>query len=514
MRVEEFLRRSAAAAPAKTALVAGSKRLSYLELDDLSDRLAGALLARGLSRGDRVLVFMENIWEAAVAIFAVLKAGAVFCPVNPSTKAAGLAFVARHCGARIILTQYKFGATVSEAARKATGLDTVIATGVYSNSLSADAVAFGACIEGVSGPLPSQGIDVDLAMLIYTSGSTGRPKGVMMTHRSIEAAAESIIDYLQNSSNDIILNALPLSFNYGLYQLITSIRVGATLILEKSFAFPHLVFETMRTEGVTVLPLVPTMAAMILGMKDLEPASVPALRCMTNAAAALPSTQIARLRKLFPSVRFFSMYGQTECARGTWLSPDEIDRRPDSVGKAIPNTEAFIVDDAGLPVGPNIIGELVIRGPHLMQGYWDDAEATAALLRPAANGWERVLHTGDLFRSDEDGFLYFISRKDDIIKTRGEKVAPKEVEAALYDCSGITEAVVVGVPHPILGSAIHAVVVRSDPALTARDIIRHCARHLPEFMVPKLIEFRSELPKTPSGKISRRLVAATMEPAP
>jgi long-chain acyl-CoA synthetase len=512
MRVEEFLRRSAAVAPGKTALVAGGKRLSYLELDDLSDRLARALLARGLSHGERVIVFMENGWEAATSIFAVLKVGAVFCPVNPSTKAAGLAFIARHCGASIVLTQDKFEAVVAEAAREAPTLGTVIATGV-SDSPPSDVIAFKACVEGVSGPLPPAGIDIDLAMLIYTSGSTGRPKGVMMTHRSMEAAAESISNYLQNSSNDIILNVLPLSFNYGLYQLITSITSGATLVLEKSFAFPHAVFETMRAEGVTVLPLVPTMAAMILAMKDLEPASVPALRCITNAAAALPSAQIAKLRKLFPGVRFFSMYGQTECARCTWLAPDELDRRPDSVGKAIPNTEAFIVDDKGLIVGPNVVGELVIRGPHLMQGYWNDAEATAAVLRPAGNGWERVLHTGDLFRTDEDGFLYFVSRKDDIIKTRGEKVAPKEVEAVLHDCSGVAEAVVVGVPDPILGSALHAFVVRSDPALTARDVIRHCARHLQDFMVPKAVEFRSELAKTPSGKISRRLVAATMESA-
>lgn len=508
MRVEEFLRRSAAAAPGKTALVAGGKPLSYRELDDRSDRLAGALIARGLSRGERVLVLMENSWEAAISIFAVLKAGAVFCPVNPSTKAAGLAFIARHCGARIVLTQDKFEAVVAEAASEAPTLGTVIATGV-SDSAASDVIAFKACVEGVSGPLPPAGIDIDLAMLIYTSGSTGRPKGVMMTHRSMEAAAESITSYLQNTSNDIILNVLPLSFNYGLYQLITSIRLGATLVLEKSFAFPHAVFETMRAEGVTVLPLVPTMAAMILGMKEFGP--VPDLRIITNAAAALPSAHVARLRKLFPGARLFSMYGQTECARCTWLPPEELDRRPDSVGKAIPNTEAFIVDDRGLPVGPGVIGELVVRGPHLMQGYWNDAQATAAALRPAGSGWEHVLHTGDLFRADEDGFLYFVSRKDDIVKTRGEKVAPKEVEAVLHDCSGVAEAVVVGVPDPILGSALHAFVVRSDPALTARDVIRHCARRLQDFMVPKTVEFRSELPKTPNGKISRHLVAATME---
>jgi acyl-CoA synthetase (AMP-forming)/AMP-acid ligase II len=295
--------------------------------------------------------------------------------------------------------------------------------------------------------------------------------------------------------------------------MLMAVKFGATLVLEKSFAFPQAIFDLMRKEKVTGLPLVPTMAALILQMKDLTPGSFPSLRYITNTAAALPPAHIARLRELFPGVRLYSMYGLTECKRCTYLPPEQLDKRPGSVGIAIPNTEAYVVDDTGAQVKPGKEGELVIRGPHVMQGYWEDEVATAKALRPGYNPWEKVLYTGDLFRSDEEGFLYFVGRKDDIIKTRGEKVAPKEVEAVLHFCPGIAEAVVVGVADPILGQAIKAIVVASDPALTEREVIRHCAQSLEDFMVPKSVEFRQNLPKTDTGKISRRLAAASLEPA-
>jgi acyl-CoA synthetase (AMP-forming)/AMP-acid ligase II len=312
--------------------------------------------------------------------------------------------------------------------------------------------------------------------------------------------------------DDIILNVAPLAFDYGLYQLLMAVRMGATLVLEKSFAFPAAIFETMRREKVTGFPLVPTMAAMILQMRDLAPGSLPDLRYITNTAAALPPEHIARLRELFPTATLFSMYGLTECKRCTYLPPSELDTRAGSVGIAIPNTEAYVADDSGEPVKSGVIGELVIRGPHVMQGYWENPEATAKVLRPGRNAWERVLFTGDLFYADAEGFLYFVGRKDDIIKTRGEKVAPKEVEAVLYGLPGIAEAVVVGVPDPVLGQAIKAIVVRSDEALTEGEIIRACAKLLEDFMVPKSIEFRSSLPKTDTGKVSRRLAAQSLEP--
>lgn len=504
-RVEDFLRRSASAHGGKTAVVAGDRRLTYAELDAMSDRLAACLQSNGLESNDRVVIFMDNGLQAAVSIYAALKAGAAFVPVNPSTKAARLGFVLRNSRAKAILTQERLLPVVS--ASPSPDL-TIVADG---DKAAAGILAFSDCIASPASLAPHGGSDEDLAHLIYTSGSTGEPKGVMMTHRNVEAAASSITAYLGGRHDDIVLSALPLAFGYGLYQLIMAVRLGATLVLEKSFAFPYAVFETMRKERATALPLVPTMAAMILQMRDLEPGALPDLRYMTSAAAPLPPEHIRRLRELFPHMRLYSMYGQTECMRGTYLPPEELDRRPDSVGIAIPGTEAFIVDEQGERAAPGVIGELVIRGPHVMQGYWDDEAATLRALHPGRRPGERELHTGDLFRADEDGFLYFVSRKDDIIKTRGEKVAPRQVETVLHACPGVAEALVIGIDDAVLGKAVHALVVRSDPALTEREVIRYCARHLEDFMVPKSVEFRADLPRTDSGKASRRLAAQSMD---
>lgn len=503
MRIEALLRRAAADDPGKIAVIAGDTLLSYAQLDDYSDRLAGALQVHGVKRGDRVIVFMENAWETTVAIFAALKAGAVFCPVNPSTKADGLAYVMRDCRPRAVLTQAKFATLCMEVGIGLPDGPLIIATSA-STGPAAGAISFGDCMAAETSGLISAGDENDLAMIIYTSGSTGRPKGVMLTHAAMDAVSASIEIYLENSAQDVVLSVLPLSFTYGLHQLVATVRVGATLVLEKSFAFPHAILEAAREHGATVLPLVPTMAAILLSMQERP--SLPSLRAITNAAAPLPPVHLEGLRNMFPGTRLFSMYGMTECARATYLPPEELDRRPGSVGKAIPGTQAIVVDEAGRPAGVGMIGELVVSGPHLMSGYWENPEATEAALRTGVDGRKR-LHTGDLFRADSDGFLYFVGRMDDMLKIKGEKVAPRQVEAVICACPGVVEAVVAGVPDDILGVALHAVVVASDPALTARAVILHCSKNLTDFMVPKTVEFRAELPKTPSGKVIRRLAA-------
>ncbi|SEP30583.1 amino acid adenylation domain-containing protein [Methylobacterium sp. ap11] len=504
MRIETYLRDSARRLGAKVALVTPERRLTYGELDALSDALAAALQARGVERDDRVVVQMENGWQAVVSLFAVLKAGAVLSLVNPTVKPDKLSYILQNCEARALLIRGGLAAAAAEWIAAVPSLAVTIADGEAAGL--DDAVAFDSCLAPAR-PLPHGGIDSDLAMLVYTSGSTGRPKGVMMTHRNVDAAATSITGYLRSVEDDVVLSVLPLAFDYGLYQVLMAAKVGARLVLEPSFAYPQAILARMREEGVTGLPLVPTMAALILRMRSLAPGSVPTLRYLTNTAAALPVPHIERLRRLFPGAALYSMYGLTECKRCTYLPPEHLDGRPGSVGIAIPNTQARVVDEAGLPVPPHVVGELVIRGPHVMQGYWRDEAATRAALQPGWNPWERVLHTGDLFFSDADGFLYFVGRKDDIIKTRGEKVAPKEVEAVLHALPGIAEAVVVGLSDPVLGQSILALVVASDPGLTAADVMRHCRAHLEDFMVPQAVEFRAELPKTETGKISRRLAA-------
>lgn len=517
MRVEQFLYDSACRFPAKTAVIAGDQRLTYAELDELSTKLAYALQARGVERGDRVAIFMDNCAEAVVAIFAVLKAGAVFSPINPSTKADKLAYILNNCRARALITQARLAPVASEALTHAPTVALAILAADTARAAQSGFVSWRAAIAQARPParrtLP--GIALDLAMVIYTSGSTGFPKGVMMTHLNVVAAATSITTYLENVADDVILNVLPIAFDYGLYQVLMAVKAGATLVLEKSFAFPQKILERAAAENVTGLPLVPTMAALLLRQQNLEPGLLPRLRYITNTAAALPPAHIARLQALFPHATLYSMYGLTECKRCTWLPPAELARRPTSVGIAIPGTEAYVVDEAGEKVGAGIIGELVIRGPHVMKGYWEDAAATERALRPGPYAWEKVLYTGDLFRADADGFLYFVGRKDDIIKSRGEKVAPKEVENVIYALPGVAEAVVLGVADPIIGQAIKAVIALEPGAcLTPEAVMRHCAQSLEDFMVPKFVEFRPALPKTATGKISRRLLAEVQAGAP
>ncbi|WP_349367378.1 AMP-binding protein [Salinarimonas sp.] len=507
MRIERHLEESARRFPDKTALVAGGVRTSYAALEDEAARLAASLVAGGVSRGDRVVVFADNCREAVVALYAAAKAGACFSVINASTKSDKLALILADCEPTALVTQRKLAATARAALEGAPSVACVIVADGGAAEIPG-ALAYEAASAAERAPLPSPGIVLDLAMLVYTSGSTGRPKGVMMTHQTVHAAASSITTYLENTPDDVILCALPISFDYGLYQVLMSVMVGATLVLEKGFAFPQAVLNRVREEKVTGFPLVPTMAALLLAMRDLEPGSLPGLRYVSNTAAALPPAHIERLQALLPTTRIYSMYGLTECKRCTWLPPEELTRRPGSVGVAIPGTEAFVVDDAGRPVAPGEVGELVIRGPHVMKGYWRNEEATNAALRPGPFPWEKVLYTGDLFRTDADGFLYFVARKDDIIKTRGEKVAPKEVESVLYMLDGVREATVIGVPHPVLGQALKALVaLEPGVALDARAVVRHCARHLEDFMVPSEVTFVAELPKTTTGKISRREAA-------
>jgi amino acid adenylation domain-containing protein len=513
MQVESFLEQSAERLPEKTAIVCGGGRLTYREVEERANRLAHSLIAEGIERWDRVAVYLDNSVEAVVSVFAILKAGAVFLVVNPTTKADKLTYILNNCRAKgLILPARKF-MEMREGIADATHLQRVWLAGSAEGGevpVRGRLIALNPVLQGANGttePPPKKCIDIDLAALIYTSGSTGRPKGVMLTHLNIVAAATSITTYLENTPDDIIINLLPLSFDYGLYQVLMAFKMGGTIVLERSFTYPHSVIETIIREKVTGLPIVPTVSAVLLQL-DLSPYKFPDLRYITNTAAALPTHHILRLRELFPHVRIYSMYGLTECKRVSYLPPDQIDIRPTSVGRGMPNEEVYIVDEKDQRVPPNVIGELIVRGSNVMKGYWELPEETDKKLKPGPFPGEKVLYTGDLFRMDEEGYLYFFGRKDDIIKSRGEKVSPKEIEDVLYSLPGIAEASVIGVPDEVLGQAIQAVVtLREGAQLTAQDVLRHCAERLENFMVPQSVVFMAALPKTSSGKINKRVVA-------
>ncbi len=506
MLVHEFLENSAKRTPDKVALICAGQRLTYRQVDADANRVANGLLAAGVQRGDRVAVWLPNSVEAVLAIFGILKIGATFVVVNTTTKPDKLAYVLNNCQAKALFAPGRQAETVVEVMTSVPSLTLGVlceqdAEAIpHSNVKSFPALLAAASAEHPANPC----IDIDLACLIYTSGSTGDPKGVMSTHANVAFAASSIIMYLENVPDDIVIDVLPLSFDYGLYQLLMTFKFGGTLVLERSFVYPAATLKRIEEERVTGLPGVPTLFAMLLQM-DLSRFDLSSLRYVTNTAAALPVEHIQRLRDAFPWAKLYSMYGLTECKRTLYLPPAELDRRPGSVGIAIPGTEVWIEDEAGRRVGPGEVGELVVRGSHVMQGYWQDPKTTADRYRPGRYPAERLFYTGDLFKMDDEGFFYFVARKDDIIKTRGEKVAPKEVESVIYRLPGVVEAAVIGVPDALLGEAVKAFVVCApDANLSERDVLRHCAQYLEDFAMPKQVEFRDSFPRTESGKIQKR----------
>nr|HEX4312349.1 AMP-binding protein [Kofleriaceae bacterium] len=508
--LHDYLGHSAARLPHKVALVCGDHRVTYEQLDQRASALAASLAARGVVRGDRVVVFADNTVDTVVSFWGVMKANAIVSIVSPLTKVDKLAYLLNDCRAKVLISDAHLAHVFAEAAKRSPHLAAVIVSGALDDRATAatsglpGVVAWADALAG-GAPAPKRAcLDLDLASIIYTSGSTGEPKGVMLTHRNMLTACTAIGTYLEVAEDEIILGVLPLAFDYGLYQMIMAFRAGARLVLERSFAFPAAVLKKVVDEKVTGFPGVPTIFAVLAGMSSLGDYDFSAIRYVTNTAAALPVKHITMLRGLFPAARIYSMYGLTECKRCTYLPPTDIDRKPESVGIAIPNTELWLVDDHDQKLGPNQVGQLVIRGATVMKGYWEKPEATARRLKPGPIPGEQVLYTGDLCRLDDEGYLYFVGRMDDIIKSRGEKVAPKEVESAIVAIKGVREAAVIGVPDDLLGQAVKAfVVLDAGVTLDGKTIQKECAARLESFMVPKYVDIIAELPKTNTGKIKK-----------
>ncbi|RWL48610.1 MAG: AMP-dependent synthetase [Mesorhizobium sp.] len=491
----------------KVALVCNRQRFTYAEIDERSNGIARCLVTAGVQRGDRVMIFADNTMETVVSFWAVLKANAVVCIVNPLTKSDKLNYLLNDCRPAALITDQHLRSVFSEPAHNCGSLQKVIVSGpIEDNELSRlpYAIRWETAAERTPAAPERKSIDIDLAAIIYTSGSTGEPKGVMLTHRNMTTACTSIASYLELGEDEVILNVLPLAFDYGLYQMLMAFRTGARLVLERSFAFPAQILQIIKDEKITGFPGVPTIFASLAELKSLKDHDFSSIRYVTNTAAALPLKHIAMLRDLFEGARIYSMYGLTECKRCTYLPPEDLGRKPLSVGIAIPNTEMWIVDDNDQRVEPGTVGQLVIRGATVMKGYWGKPEATARKLKPGPLPGEQVLYTGDYCRMDEEGYLYFIGRGDEIIKSRGEKVAPKEVENVLVNIPGVKEAAVVGVPDELLGQAVKAfVVIEQGRIVGERQLQMECQRQLENFMVPKSIVIVPSLPRTDTGKLKK-----------
>jgi amino acid adenylation domain-containing protein len=513
MLLNHFLEQSSNLFPQKVALICQGKRYTFSEIDNAANSLGNALLGHGFQKQDRVIIYLDNSFETVISIFGTLKAGGIFVTINPTVKSKKLDFILTDCGARVLITDSNHIMELYAAQSRLKGLALIIITDFEEINLSKELITsirlfpFRDMIQSADPVhLVQPCIDIDLASLIYTSGSSGSPKGVMLTHHNMVSAANSIIQYLENYQDDIIIDTLPLSFDYGLYQVLMAFKIGGTVVLEKGFVFPEQIINLVIKEKVTGWPMIPTIAAILCRLKNLEKHDFSRLRYITSTGHVLPTTHIVRLIEAFPGTKIYSMYGLTECKRVSYLSPQDIEKKPSSVGKSIPNTEVYIVNDMGEEITePGIVGELVVRGSNVMRGYWNLPELTERVLRPGRYPGEKVLYTSDLFKKDEEGYLYFIGRKDDIIKTSGYMVSPKEVENVLYEIEDVIEAAVIGVQDEILGQAIKAYIHLSTNSKTnERNILDFCNKNLESYAIPKYVIFCGPLPKTESGKIQKR----------
>lgn len=493
------------------------RTLTYSALTDGVIAVARGLIHCGLDRSERVAIYLPKCFEAVFAFFGTSMAGGIFVPINPQLKPEQVGHILRDCNARILITSSDRATALTETLAACHDLRTLVLVDAASDALlkipSVEVLTWTDFFNSNS-PAPfHRRIDMDVLAILYTSGSTGRPKGVVLSHRNVVTGAASVSQYLENNSTDRILAVLPFSFDYGLSQLNTAFMVGACAVL-MDYLMPRDVISMVAKERISGLAAVPPLWIQLAQLPWPEEAR-DVLRYITNSGGAMPVATLAGLRKSLPKTRAFLMYGLTEAFRSTYLPPEELDHRPESMGKAIPNAEIMVVREDGSPCMPGEPGELVHRGSLVALGYWNDPEKTAERFRPAPTIDrnlplpEIAVWSGDTVRMDEQGFLYFVARKDDMIKTSGYRVSPTEVEEVIYATGLVGHAAAIGVPHPVLGQAI--VVVASPPEhrhdLDTNALLDKCKVQLPNFMVPAHIHVLPELPRNPNGKIDRKQLA-------
>jgi len=522
--VHQLIDAAASRSPDAPAVRFASAHLTYADLFEAAEGVAGALVRGGLDPDERVAVYLEKRLETVYALFGTAVAGGVFVPVNPLLKPAQVAYILRDCNVRVLVTSAPRLEILAPALVECPDLHTVVivdnrdeqtterAQGTYAVAPWAQWLETNA-----NSPRRPRRIDADMAAILYTSGSTGQPKGVVLSHRNLVAGAESVSEYLENTPDDRLLAALPLSFDYGLSQLTTAFRVGASVTLI-NYLLPRDVVRAVERDAITGLAAVPPLWIQ-LAQLDWPEAASRSLRYITNSGGAMPGSTLAALRERLPDTRIFLMYGLTEAFRSTYLPPEEIDRRPGSMGRAIPNAEVMVLREDGSPCAVNEPGELVHRGALVSMGYWNAPEKTAERFKTIpgrASGLpleERAVWSGDTVKSDEEGFLYFVGRRDEMIKTSGYRVSPNEIEEVIYATSLVGDAAAIGIPHPTLGQAI---VVLVSPAADGRapdtdQLLVHCKQQLPGFMVPTQILARTgALPRNANGKIDRNALKQSL----
>lgn len=479
-----------------TALIIKNGPISYAALDAMVGRVASWFAEQGMQKGDRVATWLPKTREACLMPLAAARAGLIHVPINPLLKRAQVAYILADSGARVLITQ-KARAAMLDLARELPEVRVV-----DDGALAAVADDAALPVKDFSTAAPD-----DLAAILYTSGSTGRPKGVMLSHANLWLGAESVASYLKLVPEDRTLCVLPLSFDYGQNQLLSSWYAGASAV-----PFDYLtakdVMRAVEREKITTLAGVPPLWVQLIEQEWGE-AAKSTLRRITNSGGALTRSLGAKLRALFPKVDIYAMYGLTEAFRSTYLDPSLFAERPDSIGKAIPHAEILVVRPDGSLTDADEEGELVHAGPLVAHGYWQDAERTAVRFRPAppASHYGGIaVWSGDTVRRDADGFLYFVGRDDAMIKSAGNRISPTEIEDEAVASGAVAEAVALGIPDERLGAAI-AIVARASEGLTDEDaeekLRSHLKAELPNFMQPARIVWREDLPRNPNGKLDR-----------
>lgn len=515
--LQHLLRASAAGRSDHPAVVDRSRVLTYAELDASSNRLARLLRKRGVSRGDRVALYLEKSAESIVAIYAVLKAGGVYVPLDPQAPVSRLAYVTRNCDVRLLVTGRE-KANWSELLTQAPQIEDVIvlnSDGEDGKDLAGGVAFLGRdAIEAqLDAPIQIAGISDDLAYILYTSGSTGDPKGVMLSHRNALAFVDWAVEEFAVRSDDRLSSHAPLHFDLSVFDVYAAAKAGATLVLvpPETSVFPIEVARFIERNGITVWYSVPSLLSRLSDKANLGPGSLPRLRTILFAGEVFPVKYLRRLMLQLPHVRFSNLYGPTETNVCTWYDvkqvPDELGE-PIPIGRAIADVEVFAVTEDGSLVKRGEVGELLVRGQTVMQGYWNDPERTGrSLVADPLGRPGPVYRTGDLVREDDDGCFRLLGRRDSQIKSRGYRIELGDIEAALYRHPAIAECAVLAIPDEMTTNRLVACVALKTKIDGESELVRWCAEIIPRYMIPETFEFHEVLPKTSTGKIDRQLLA-------
>ena len=513
--LSDLIHRSASRSPDSLAIRYKAESLSYAELFGATEAFAAGLATLGLERHDRVAIFAGKQAETVIAMFGTSLAGGVFVPINSLFKASQVAYILNNCEVRILVTTQARFNDLTSILPDCPGLrQIIIMDGSDPAPLDSGVEALdwrSVCKSGNSRKWPRI-ICSDMAAIMYTSGSTGLPKGVVLSHANLTIGAQSVTHYLENSSGDRILAVLPLSFDAGLSQLMTGFHAGASVILHE-FLLARDVVRIVGREQITGITGVPPLWMQLAEQKWPE-GCTDSVRYFANTGGKMPRETLGHLRKIFPNAKPYLMYGLTESFRSTYLPPSEVDKRPDSMGKAIPNVEVMVVAGDGSLCGPGQVGELVHRGPLVSLGYWNDPERTASRFRPAPGqppglpNPELAVWSGDSVKMDDDGYLYFVGRMDDMIKTSGYRVSPAEVEEVVYDSGLVSEVAAIGIPHQRLGMGIVLIAKPKNVGeKPTEELLGHIRTQVPNYMVPLAVHWRESLPRNANGKLDRRAMS-------